>query len=205
MRLSKARKQIVTAMMRDTIFEAAGSVLQEHGVGGVTMDRVATMAGLAKGSLYNYFHDKDELMQFVQTRLIEPFLQKIRAIAEEQAPARDKLKKVLLASLSGTIEHQNMIRLLAQSEKESEVRKTIRPEMLKILTDIFEQGIRDGDFRPHRTVFTARMFLGALAELYEMQADGTTHEELNEYADALIDTVTHGFSIHVRKDESTIL
>jgi AcrR family transcriptional regulator len=198
MRLSEARKQIVTAMMRDTIYEAAGSVLQQHGVGGMTMDRVATVAGLAKGSLYNYFHDKDELLQFIFTKLIEPFLQTMKEIAAEDLPAPRKLEKILHTALTRSFENKGIIRLLATTDQESEVRKTVRPQMLKIVSGIFEQGIRDGDFRPHNASHTARMFLGAFAELFEMQTDNASDEEMNEYAAVLSDAVLNGFSIHVR-------
>ena len=55
-KLSATRKELLTTMMKEAIFEAATSVLCAHGVSGMTMDRVAAAAGLAKGSLYNYFH-----------------------------------------------------------------------------------------------------------------------------------------------------
>ena len=93
MRLSKARKEFVTAMMKDTIFEAAGSVLEEHGVNGITMDRVAATAGLAKGSLYNYFQDKDKLVRFLYAQLVEPFYQVIEEIADGDLPALGNWKR----------------------------------------------------------------------------------------------------------------
>ena len=64
MRLSKARKACVTAMMKDTIFDAASSVIEEKGTDGLTMDRVATKVGMATASLYSYFRDKNDLLQF---------------------------------------------------------------------------------------------------------------------------------------------
>ena len=73
MRLSKARKACVEAMMKDTIFDAAGSLLEERGADGLTMDRVATKVGVAKASLYNYFKDKNELLRYSYTRMVEPF------------------------------------------------------------------------------------------------------------------------------------
>ena len=68
-RLSKARKELLTTMMKESIFEAATSVLCEHGVDGTTMNRVAEAAELAKSSLYDYFPSKDELLEFVSDRL----------------------------------------------------------------------------------------------------------------------------------------
>ena len=93
MRLSKARKALVTAMMKDTICEAASSVLEQHGAGGLTMDRVASTVGLATGSLYNYFQDKDDLLQFFYTRLAGPFFQAIEETANTELPAPRNWKR----------------------------------------------------------------------------------------------------------------
>jgi AcrR family transcriptional regulator len=60
-RLSRTRKQLLNAMMNDAIFDAAVAVLAEHGFKGMTMDRVAAAANLAKGSLYGYVESKPKL------------------------------------------------------------------------------------------------------------------------------------------------
>ncbi|MEN6459545.1 MAG: TetR/AcrR family transcriptional regulator [Thermoguttaceae bacterium] len=204
MRLSKARKEFVTAMMKDAIYKAAGSVLQEHGVNGVTMDRVATTAGLAKGSLYNYFEDKDTLLGFVCDRLVEPFFEAIEEIGQSELPASQKLAKILRTSLQYSDEHKAIIRLLAETRREQhEIRRRTRPRFLRLLTSIFDRGILDGDLRPHDTIHTARMFLGCLSELFELQAEGSSSEEANQYAGVLIDAVLNGFSIHTKKQAST--
>ena len=82
-RLSKARKALLTTMMRETIYEAATSVLCKHGVNGTTMNRVAEAANLAKSSLYDYFESKDDLLRFFNTRLVEPCFQAIEEIAND--------------------------------------------------------------------------------------------------------------------------
>ena len=69
-RLSKARKELLTTMMKDSIFEATTSVLSAHGIDGTTMNRVAEAADLAKSSLYDYFQNKDELLAFVANRIM---------------------------------------------------------------------------------------------------------------------------------------
>jgi AcrR family transcriptional regulator len=54
-RLSERRKELLNSMMQNAIHSAAVAVLTEHGIGGMTMDRVAEKAEVAKGSLYKYF------------------------------------------------------------------------------------------------------------------------------------------------------
>ena len=47
-KLTAIRKQALDEMMREAIFEATVAVLSEHGVEGMTMDRVALAAKVAK-------------------------------------------------------------------------------------------------------------------------------------------------------------
>jgi AcrR family transcriptional regulator len=199
MRLSQARKACVNAMMKDTIFEAASSVLEEHGVSGLTMNRVATTVGLATGSLYNYFQDKDDLLQFFCTRLVEPWMQAIEEIAHAELPALQKLEKILHTAWKHAIEHKGLIRLLVEIDYDSKIRRDVRPRFLKLATAIFQQGIEEGTLQQHNPTHTARMLLGCLSQLFELEAAGASNEEVEEYVRLLIDMVLHGFSIHIEK------
>jgi TetR/AcrR family transcriptional regulator, multidrug resistance operon repressor len=201
MRLSKARKACVTAMMKDTIFEAASSVLEQHGVSGLTMDRLATTVGVATGSLYNYFQDKDELLRFFYSRLVEPFLRAIDEIAGAELPAQRKLEKILRTAWEYAIKHKGLIRFLAGADQVTQIRKDIRPRFLAILTAIFQQGIEEGSFRPHNPAHTGRMFHGCLSELFELQAAGASNQDVHEYVGVLIDATLNGFSIHAKKTD----
>ena len=75
-RLSERRRELLTSMMQDSIYEAVAAVLAEHGIRGMTMDRVAEQAEVAKGSLYNYFPNKQALLQFVHEKALAPVLAK---------------------------------------------------------------------------------------------------------------------------------
>jgi TetR/AcrR family transcriptional regulator len=200
MRLSKARKEFVTAMMKETIFEAAGSVLEQYGVGGITMERVATTAGLATGSLYNYFQGKDDLLQFVFAGVIEPLFQAIEEAASADAPALKKLERIVRRAVDHGVKHKGLIRLLASSDHDSEARRTIRERLMKIITGVFDAGILEGSIRPHRSVPSARLFLGVLSELMELQVSDVSSEEVNEYVEVLIEAIHVGFSIRLAKD-----
>jgi TetR/AcrR family fatty acid metabolism transcriptional regulator len=195
-RLSKTRKALLNTMMKETIFEAANSVLCKHGVTGTTMNRVAEAANLAKSSLYDYFESKDDLLRFFNTRLVEPCFQAIEAIANRDLPGPQKLEQILRTCLEYAIEHKGLIRLLAGAEQSEQIRKDVRPRFLQLLTGIFEQGIREGSFRAHNPAHTGRMFHGCLSELFELQADGASDEEAMAYVAVLIDAVLNGFSIH---------
>jgi AcrR family transcriptional regulator len=198
MRLSKARKEAVTAVMKNTIFEAAGSVLEKHGVGGVTMDRVATTAGLTAGSLYNYFRNKDDLMQFVYSRVVEPFFQSVERTSKLQRSAPEKLKEILHSVRDGCIEHRVLIRFWVGENHNDQRRKDDRMRFFKILVAIIERGICEGSFRPHNPANSARVLQGCLQELFEL-LEAASNEEVNEYIDFLIDASLGEFPLHAKK------
>ena len=203
-RFSKARKALVDTMMKETIYEAAAAVLCKHGIQGTTMDRVAAAANVAKSSLYDYFESKDELLEFINTRLVEPFFQTMEEIADGDLPAPQKLEKILRASLERSDKERGIIRLLAETGQENqEIRRGIRPRFLRLLTGIFAQGIREGSFRPQNPANPGRMFLGCLSELFELQADDASSEEVHDYVEALIDATVNGFSIHAEKSSKS--
>jgi AcrR family transcriptional regulator len=181
-------------MMKDAIFEAASSLLEQHGTGGLTMNRVATKVGFATASLYNYFQDKDDLLQFCYSRLVEPCIQAIEEAARADLPARQKLERICRTALEHAVKHKGLIRLLAGRDYDSEIRRNNRPRVVQIFTTVFEQGIKEGSFRPHNATHTGRMFHGCLSELFDLQAGGASDQEINSFAETLIGAILNGFS-----------
>ena len=198
-RLSKARKEMLTTLMKESIFDAATSVLYEHGVNGTTMNRVAEAAELAKSSLYDYFPSKDELLRFVSSRLVTPFVEAVEETVRADLPAPRKLERILRIGLESGTKHKAILRLLAQSEHQYQVRNTTRPRILAAFTAIFAQGIKEGSFHPHNPAHTGRMFLGCFDELFELLAGSESQEAANEYVEMFIGAALHGLSIHVQK------
>ena len=195
MRLSKARKACVTTMMKDTIFEAASSLLEQQGSDALTMNQVATEVGFATASLYNYFQDKDDLLHFCYCRLVEPCLLAIEEAAGTDLPATQRLERILRTALEHAVKHKGLIKLMAGMDYDSKIRRDTRPRLLQILTSIFQRGIKEGSFRPHDPTHTGRMFLGCLLELFDLQASGASNKDVNSFAETLIDATLNGFSI----------
>jgi TetR/AcrR family transcriptional regulator, cholesterol catabolism regulator len=199
-RLSKARKAMLDSMMKETIFEAATSVLCQHGVVGTTMNRVAEAANLAKSSLYDYFDSKEELLHFFSSRIVEPCCQAYETIAKMDISAPQKLEQILRTAWEHAVKHKCLIRLIDGAGQGDEVRKNIRPRLLQLFAGIFAQGIEEGAFRPCNPAPMGRIFLGCLAEVYRLQAEDAPSEEVNEYVSVLIDAVLNGFSVNTKRD-----
>ena len=195
-RLTEPRKRLLDALMRDTIYEATLSVLVEHGVERMTMDRVAAAAKMAKGSLYNYFESKEELLRFVHDKTIAPVLEDLAEIVGRDLPAVEKLDLHLGTLLRHSAEHAGVFGILF---RDNATRSIVRPAEHSAITTaasnlkaIFEQGIREGVFRPLDPRQMAIMFIGLCTALIEDALQRGKIASAEAYKTVLLSTFLHG-------------
>ena len=81
---------------RAAILAAALDVFAENGFAAARLDDVAQKAGVAKGTLYLYFPDKEALFEALLQGLVSPVLQRIEVLSEDTAlPASAILTGIL--------------------------------------------------------------------------------------------------------------
>lgn len=107
----------MTVDRRKLIVEAAAKSFALFGYKATTMDQVAKIAGVGKGTIYTFFANKEELFQDIMAKLIH----EMRLVAEEVVdPSRnffDNLHQALDRLLDFREEHELAIKL-AQEVKE---------------------------------------------------------------------------------------
>jgi len=81
-------KEAITEARRAQILDAAGEVFAEKGFHSATIRDVARAAGVADGTIYNYFKNKNDLLIAMVNRLgeISQFAQYIEQLAGEASP-----------------------------------------------------------------------------------------------------------------------
>ena len=194
--LAARRRELLDSMNRQAIFEGAVSVMSEHGLNGLTMDRVAAAAGLAKGSLYNHFKNKQELLEFVHDRAVSPMHEILREIAQSAHPAAAKLEQIARTWREHLIRHHavfeflindSMIRAILRDSEQSARAKVIRQ-----IADVFQQGIDAGDFQPLDTRQLAEMFIGAAIGMVEQEYAEDRPRSVDAAAGPLVSVFLHG-------------
>jgi AcrR family transcriptional regulator len=68
------------AMSKDRIFDAAKAVLEQDGIHGLSMRRIAQESGMAPMSLYRHFADKDALLNALMADGLAAWEERVRAI-----------------------------------------------------------------------------------------------------------------------------
>lgn len=102
----ETRKIQLRQQIRGEILQACAQVLVRKGVQGLSMDEVADLAGMSKGSLYNYFENREELLWVVIDTYREIFLQAcVPALSHSQLPLSERLH-LLIDIFYTTLEEQ---------------------------------------------------------------------------------------------------
>lgn len=76
------------------ILEAALDVFSSHGFRGATLDQIAERAGLSKPNLLYYFASKEAMHQALLSRLLETWLDPLRAMKPDGQPVEEVLAYV---------------------------------------------------------------------------------------------------------------
>ncbi len=78
----KRAPKVEPAERRQAILDAALTVFAERGFEAARLDDVAARAGVAKGTLYLYFKDKEALFEDLLRGAVSPILEGVTALAE---------------------------------------------------------------------------------------------------------------------------
>jgi len=197
-RLTERRKVAVDAAMRDGLFEAAVAVIAQYGSAGLTMDRLAIAARVAKGSVYNYFRSKRGLLQFVYQKAYEPINAQVHEIAASSQTARGKLEAMARMYFEHVTQDRQLFDFLLNDASVRGLLKTeqdsLQSQVIGVLAEILEQGVAAHEFRPLDATRVAEMILGAIRQLAECELAGSEPRSAEEIVDALSPVFLEGVS-----------
>lgn len=75
-------------------------VIARKGMAAATMQEIADEAGVAKGTLYLYFRDRDELVETTFEGAITQLMDEVDAVIEREMPFEEKLRGIMAAQLA---------------------------------------------------------------------------------------------------------
>ena len=81
--MQRARSETAKLAREDSILTAAEILLRQSGYVAITMQAVATVAGLAKGTLYLYFTSRESLVLAVYSRLFDRWIDRFAVYQPE--------------------------------------------------------------------------------------------------------------------------
>lgn len=179
------------------ILNSAGAVFAEHGFYKATISQIAAEAGVADGTLYLYFKNKDDILyQFISFKTQVVF-EKMNDAVAQATNAEEKLRNLIRCHLSEFQNDKNMA-VIFQSEVrylrdiESQI-KDISKMYLDLLSDIIEQGQIEGTMRQDLFVgLVKRFILGAVEGVISTWVSAEGRYDLVSMADPLVDLYMTG-------------
>ena len=181
----------------NSILNSAGAVFAEFGFHKATISLIASKAGVADGTLYLYFKNKEDILyQFVNFKT-DVFFKKMHSAVKEGENAEEKLRFLIRCHLSEFQNDKNMA-IIFQSEVrylrdiESQI-KDISKMYLDLLSDIIEQGQIEGSMRQDLFVgLVKRFILGAVEGVINTWVSADGRYDLVSMADPLVELYLAG-------------
>ena len=180
-----------------TILEAAIKVFAEQCFFYSTISQIAKEAGVAGGTIYLYFKNKDDiLLQFFEYKTKQVF-SGFREEVDKAGNAIDKLKNLVRRHLTEFQNDKNMaVVFQAEARQTRHIEKQIKEitkMYLEMVGELIEQGQEEGSVRKDLYVsLVKRYILGAVDEVINTWVHAGGSYELASMADPLVDLYFKG-------------
>lgn len=152
---------------REKLLTAAKNIITNDGFNALTIQRVATLSGLAVGSVYKHYPSKDHLLEQVYCELIKQDL----LIDHTQITASTDIKEQLTIALEQLFSRALMADKLSYalfaeplSPKIEQHRVAFKQQFKSIFSDIINQGITQQQFAAQDANIVASAIMGTLNE-----------------------------------------
>lgn len=138
-------KALRSAKRREAILSAALEEFSAHGFEAARLDDVARRAGVAKGTIYLYFADKEALFQELIRWQLTPVVGAFELAAQADIPLRlltDRLIEMFVREIYGT-RRKDMIRLIiSEGPRFPKLAEFYYREVLSRMIDVFRSILR---------------------------------------------------------------
>ena len=155
----------IRAETREAILRAAEQAFVEGGLEAARMEAIAARAGVAVGTLYNHFDDREALLgALVDAHRRALLLRLDRAVASGRGrPFEEALAGLLQALFAHLAEHRGLLALLMQAEAArlaAHGRGPLLDEVTRRVETVLRRGRTQGRLQPDPAGLQAHMLVG---------------------------------------------
>ena len=183
------------------ILEAAIKVFAEQGFFQSTVSQIAKEAGVADGTIYLYFKNKDDILVHFFSYKAKLIFDRFREDVDRADNAIDKLRSLVRRHLDEFQRDRDMA-VVYQAEIHQSRRlieeqiKAMSKMYLNIITEIVERGQEEGRLRKDLYVgLVKRFILGSIDEVINTWLHAGSPYDLSSMAEPLVDLFIRGIGI----------
>jgi AcrR family transcriptional regulator len=193
---SQSKDEVLKVFRTGEIIDAARRVIMEVGYPDASMDRIAQEAGVAKGTLYLYFKNKDELLARTFAEEHDQMMDRLRKSAQTVSGYTEQLRSLVRETMEHAVDHQAFRQALhgapdispfGTSTSSSEIRREVE-DYGGFVAEILEKGMQAGEFRKGNAakfaMYLTQLVAGAVtAQLRKPEDDAclTSAEEITDF------------------------
>ncbi|MEL6698875.1 MAG: TetR/AcrR family transcriptional regulator [Bacteroidota bacterium] len=159
-------KRATPEIRKNQIIAAADLVLLEAGIDAFTIDQVIAKAGIAKGTVYNYYKNKDQILAELGVKAIKLMYEYFEEHIGKHVHSVDKIKALCLACYQFNKHYPQYFELISYMERpEFDINTTGYLKLSQGLQHFTEQLIQEGqakkELRPNLDAATTHYIIWA--------------------------------------------
>ncbi len=182
---------------KELIREAAVELFARDGYHATTTDRVAHRAGVAVGTIYNYFRNKREILDYIFLSEHSKRAKIYEGLRSDKKPPLEKLRLMISRHFDEVAEDTDLVRVILREVPNASPAVRDTEGMKGFLAEIIAEGIHSGHFRSLDPQVCATMLVGMvkaiMGDFIKMESEGRGDPDIFECAlDNLIQILEGG-------------
>ncbi|WP_233881043.1 TetR/AcrR family transcriptional regulator [Virgibacillus halodenitrificans] len=152
------------------IIDAAVVVIAENGYHASQVSKIAKKAGVADGTIYLYFKNKEDILVSVFEEKMGQFIEEIEKGISDKQTANDKLLTLIMLHFRQLADNHHLATVTQLELRQSDpqlrlkINKVLKPYLL-VIDSIIKEGIEGSGFRDNlNTQLVRQMIFGTLDE-----------------------------------------
>lgn len=181
------------------IMEAAIKVIAENGFHGAQVSKVAKEAGVAEGTIYLYFKNKEDILISIFTEKMGQYVQHVKDETNKKDSVKEKLYTLIEMHFKQFINnhHLAVVTQLELRQSNYDLRLKINKNTLKphvdVIDEIITEGIKEGVFRSNINLRLMRqMIFGTLDDIVTNWVMNDHKYDLLAQTDDVFELLTNG-------------
>ena len=183
---------------RSNIACSCKEILLEHGIKNLTISQIAKTAGVGKGTIYEYFENKEDIVFEIITMFIVAHEQKLQEITDQNVSTKDKLFHFFYLMHEDENSHKQLniyreflaISMTSETQEMVDFNMKCREKFTDILGQIVKDGIKKGEIRTEAQELLSALLtfkLGLVVETHTAALD--PKDEIIRFLDALFKVI----------------
>ena len=153
--------------IRTKILTAATNLAEEHGFTGTSVSAIAKEAGVATGSVYRYFANKQELCLEIFRHATEQEITQVREALHEPGNIIDRLQAAITVFAERALHNKKLTYTLIAEPLDpvlDKERHHYREQYAQLFAEIINEGVLDQTLCPQNPHISGAAIVGAMAE-----------------------------------------